>query len=190
MTGDAGAVRRTRGVPQGRVSSSGTITHGRPGQDAILTVTFVALLLLPGVPAVQFRIIVATGIFGVRPALRPQRTQRPRSSSSSRRAATIWCTREHESPAAAASARMDTLSAHADASVQLRSRLGLCSGSSSTPSSTATANVSARSRNRPTTRPTMHPRPPDRPHATGGKKPEEAVIALWLPATASTAAPS
>jgi hypothetical protein len=98
MTGDAGAVRRTRGVPQGRVSSSGTITHGRPGQDAILTVTFVALLLLPGVPAVQFRIIVATGIFGVRPALRPQRTQRPRSSSSSRRAATIWCTRGAREP--------------------------------------------------------------------------------------------
>jgi len=37
-------------------------------------------------------------------------------------AATIWCTREDESLTAAASVRMDTPSARADASAQLRSR--------------------------------------------------------------------
>ena len=44
------------------------------------------------------------------------------SSSSRSAAATIWCTREDESLTAAASARMDTPSARADASAQLRSR--------------------------------------------------------------------
>src|SRR6266496_2890442 len=44
------------------------------------------------------------------------------SSASRSAAATIWCTREGESLTAAASARMDTPSARADASAQLRSR--------------------------------------------------------------------
>ena len=56
-----------------------------------------------------------------RPARSPQLTQR-RVSSPRPAAATIWCTREDESRAAAASARMDTPSARADASAQLRSR--------------------------------------------------------------------
>src|SRR5437868_1512252 len=51
------------------------------------------------------------------------RTQLDDAASASRSAAaTIWCTREDESPAAAASAQVDMPSARADANAQLHSR--------------------------------------------------------------------
>jgi len=64
------------------------------------------------------------GVPGSSGAGQPAARNSPIAASSSSRpaAATIWCTREDESLTAAASARMDTPSARADASAQLRSR--------------------------------------------------------------------
>ena len=58
--------------------------------------------------AVQFRVVIAIGVFrGLR---EPADRNSPSCASSSSRsaAATIWCTREEESLTAAVSARMDT----------------------------------------------------------------------------------
>ena len=71
--------------------------------------------------AVQFRVVIAIGVFR---AGQPAARNSPSTASSASRSAsaTIWCTREGDSPIAVASVRIEIPSARADANAQLRSR--------------------------------------------------------------------